>query len=374
MQLSLQTFTSLVQNMAAAVQAAAAQLLDLTVGSAMRAVLEANASVALWMQWMILQVLQTTRAATSAGPDLDSWMADMSLTRLPAVAAIGMVTFSRITPTATALIPAGALVRTADGSQTFGVTVDPTNPAWSAGSNGYVVAAGLASLTVAVAAQTSGSAGNVQAGSITLLASAIPGIDAVTNPAPMQNGLDAESDAALRVRFQNFVQSRSRATPLAVGYAVSSIQQGLSYVLQENVDPSGTARMGSFVITLDDGSGYPPASLLATATTAVEAVRPVGSTFTVQPPTVVVANVSMTLTVPGATNKPPVVAVVAQAIQTYINTLPIGATLPLTKLAQIAYGASPSVTNVAQLQINSVTSDLVPSLSGVVKAGMVAVS
>ncbi len=374
MQLSLQTFTSLVQNMAAAVQAAATQLLDLTVGSAMRAVLEANASVALWMQWMILQVLQTTRAATSNGPDLDSWMADMSLTRLPAVAAIGTVTFSRITPTATALIPAGALVRTADGSQTFGVTIDPTNPTWSAGSNGYVVAAGLASLTVAVAAQTSGSAGNVQAGSITLLASAIPGVDAVTNPAPMQNGLDAESDAALRVRFQNFVQSRSRATPLALGYAVSSIQQGLSYVLQENVDPSGAARMGSFVITLDDGSGYPPASLLATATTAVEAVRPVGSTFTVLPPTVVVANVSMTLTVPGATSKPPVVAVVAQAIETYINTLPIGATLPLTKLAQIAYGASASVTNVAQLQINSVTSDLVPPLSGVVKAGMVAVS
>ena len=285
-----------------------------------------------------------------------------------------MVTFSRYTPTATTLIPAGALVRTADGSQTFAVIADPTNPAWSAGSNGCVVAAGVASPTVAVAAQTPGSAGNVQAGSITLLASAIPGIDTVANPAPMQGGLDAESDVALRARFQNFVQSRSRATPLAVGYAVSSIQQGLNYALQENVDPSGATRMGSFVITLDDGSGHPSASLLATATTAVEAVRPVGSTFTVQPPAVVVANVSMVLTVPAPTNKPPVVAMVAQAIQTYINTLPIGATLPLTKLAQIAYAASSSVTNVAQLQINDVTSDLVPPLSGVVKAGVVAVS
>ena len=84
MQLSLQTFTTLVQNMAAAVQSAATQLLDLTVGSVMRAVLEANASVALWMQWLILQVLQMTRAATSIGSDLDSWMADMSLARLPA--------------------------------------------------------------------------------------------------------------------------------------------------------------------------------------------------------------------------------------------------------------------------------------------------
>src|SRR5277367_1212082 len=97
MQLSLQNFTTLVQNMAASVQSSAAQLLDLTVGSTLRAILEANASVALWMQWLILQVLQTTRASTSAGTDLDSWMADFSLTRLPAVAATGVVTFTRFT-------------------------------------------------------------------------------------------------------------------------------------------------------------------------------------------------------------------------------------------------------------------------------------
>jgi uncharacterized phage protein gp47/JayE len=374
MQLSLQTFTSLVQNMAAAVQSATTRLLDLTVGSAMRAVLEANASVALWMQWLILQVLQTTRAATSNGPDLDSWMADMSLTRLPAVAATGSATFARFTSTAPALVPAGALVRTTDGSQTFAVSIDASNPAWSAAANGYVVAAGIGSLSVPVVAQTPGVAGNVQAAAITLLVSTIPGIDTVTNTAPLQNGLNAESDDALRARFQNFVQSRSRATPLAVAYAVGSIQQGLNYALQENVDPSGAARLGNFVVTLDDGSGNPPASLLETATAAIEAVRPVGSVFTVQPPTVVTADVSLTLSVPPGTGKPAVVAAVAQALQGYINSLPIGASLPLTKLAQLAYGASPSVTNVAQLLINGTTADLVPSVSGVVRAGNVAVS
>ena len=119
MQLQLQTFTALVQNMAASVQSAASQLLDLTVGSTLRAVLEANASIALWMQWLILQVLQTTRAATSSGADLDSWMADLSLIRLPAATASGHVTFSRFTATASAFVPVGALVRTADGAQTF---------------------------------------------------------------------------------------------------------------------------------------------------------------------------------------------------------------------------------------------------------------
>ena len=67
MQLQLQTFTSLVSSAAAAVQGAASQLVDLTVGSVLRAVLEANASLALWLQWLILQVLRTTRAATSQG-------------------------------------------------------------------------------------------------------------------------------------------------------------------------------------------------------------------------------------------------------------------------------------------------------------------
>ena len=57
MQLPLQNFSTLVANAAAAVQGAAAQLLDLSVGSALRAVLEASASVSLWLQWLIVLVL-----------------------------------------------------------------------------------------------------------------------------------------------------------------------------------------------------------------------------------------------------------------------------------------------------------------------------
>ena len=88
MALQLQNFSTLVSNAAAAVQGAAVQLVDLTVGSTLRAILEANASMALWLQWLIVQVLQTTRAATSLGSDLDSWMADFAFARLPANAAV----------------------------------------------------------------------------------------------------------------------------------------------------------------------------------------------------------------------------------------------------------------------------------------------
>jgi uncharacterized phage protein gp47/JayE len=374
MQLSLQNFSSLVQTMAASVQASSRQLLDLTVGSVLRAVLEANASVGLWMQWLILQVLQTTRAATSTGADLDSWMADFSLARLAAVPATGIVTVSRFTPSIAALVPVGALVRTADGTQTFVVTADTANPAFSVPQNGYVLASGVPALDVPVQAQLAGSAGNVQAASVTQLATAMPGVDAVSNAAPFQNGLDAELDAAFRDRFANYLDSRSRATLLAVGYAITSIQQGLQYTIQENQDATGAWRPGSFVVTVDDGSGAPSTALVATVAAAIEAVRPVGSVYTVRPPTKVPAAISLSITVAATAQKPSVAAAVGNAITAFVNALPIGAPLPLTRIAQIAYAADPAVANVSQLLINGAASDLVPPPSGVIKAGLVAVN
>lgn len=374
MQLSLQNFSSLVQTMAASVQSASSQLLDLTVGSVLRAMLEANASIALWMQWLILQVLQTTRAATSAGADLDSWMADFALARLPAAPASGVVTFSRFTPLAPTLVSVGALVRTADGTQTFAVMASPANPAYSAAQNGYVMTSGVAALDVPVQAQSPGVAGNVQAGSLSQLATAMPGVDAVFNAAAFQNGLDAESDGAFRARFANYLDSRSRATPLAVGYAISTIQQGLQFTIQENQDAAGGWRPGSFVVTVDDGSGAPSPALLATVASAIQAIRPVGSVFALRPPTVVLASVSLSITTASTNQKAAASAAVGKALAAFINALPIGAPLPITRLAQIAYAAHPAVTNVGQLSINGNPADVVPPSSGVVKAGLMVVN
>ena len=370
MTLSLQNFTTLMQNMAAAAQGAARQMLDLTVGSVMRAILEANAGVALWLQWLIVQVLQMTRAATSTGPDLDSWMADMTLTRLPAVAASGLVTFSRYTPATSALVPFGCLVRTGDGSIVFSVIADTSNSAWNAAQNGYLLPAGIGSVTVPVSAQIAGSAGNVQAGTVTLIGTAIPGVDTVTNANAFETGEDAETDQAFRARFQNFLSTRSQATSAAVGYAISNIQQGLAFLIQENVDASGNPHPGNFVVTLDDGSGNPPATLLSTAYQAVDPVRPLGSTFSVMPPVLVTANVSLAI----SSNQSQDTTSVEQALQSYIDSLSIGASLTVTRLAQVAYNASSTISNVTDIMINGASSDLVPPANGVINAGTVVVS
>lgn len=372
MQLQLQDFTMLVRNMAASVQGSARALIDLTTGSVLRAILEANASVALWLQWLIVQVLAQTRAATSTGTDLDTWVADFSLLRLPAQPALTTAIFSRITPGFPASIPVGTQVKTADTTQTFSVLPDTGNPAYDPATNTYNLAAASTSIALPVQAQIPGSAGNVQAGLIAMLATAIPGVDTVTNPLQAQGGIDAEADAALRARFANFIDSRSRATPAAIAFTIDSLRQGLSHVITENTSPSGAAVPGTFIVTIDDGSGSPPASLISTVASAVDAVRPIGTQFFVMPPIVLTPTISLTIAVSDS-NKPASQAAVAAAINGYIATLPIGASLPVSRVAAIAYGAAANITNVSNVTIND-AADLVPLPTGVIRPGIVAVN
>ncbi|MDE8344805.1 MAG: baseplate J/gp47 family protein, partial [Acidocella sp.] len=175
MKLTLQNFSTLMEGMAAAVQGTTQGLVDLTVGSVLRAILEANASVALWLQYLIVQALATTRLATSAGADADSFGADFGFVRLPAVAATGQVVFSRFSPTIAAVIPVGTDVAIPGNSQVFTVTGDVSNAAFDAVANGYALPAGVSAVTATVVAQIPGLAGNVQAGAISLLTSAVPG-------------------------------------------------------------------------------------------------------------------------------------------------------------------------------------------------------
>jgi uncharacterized phage protein gp47/JayE len=374
MKLELQNFSTLVEGMAAAVQGAATNLLDLTVGSVLRAILEANASAALWLQWLIVQVLATTRLATSSGADCDSFGADFGFTRLPAVAAAGAVTFSRFTPGIVALVPVGTTISVAGNGPGFLVVADASNPAFNAASNGYVLAAGISSVTAPVVAVIPGSAGNVQAGAVAVLNSAIAGVDMVTNPLALSGGMDAESDAAFRARFGNYLASLSRATLQAVGSAIAGVQQGLSYTISENVSQAGAVQMGHFVVTVDDGSGNPAPALLAMVQQAVEAMRPVGTSFAVQGPAVMAVNVAVTLLTTSQAAHADAVARVAAAIESYIAALPVGAPLSYTQLVRVVYEASPAVTNIATLLLNGGMADVAPPLFGAVRAGSVTVA
>jgi uncharacterized phage protein gp47/JayE len=294
MNLKLKAFSQLIEDMGAALQSSATTLVDVSVGSVVRAIFEANASVVLWLQWLILQVLQTTRAATSMGTDLDTWMSDFGLTRLPAITSSGIVTFSRFSSNIPATIPVGTIIKTADGSLTFLVAEDRTVSIWQSAPSGYTLPFGVNSVDLPVTCLTGGSIGNVLAGAITVIATPLPSVDLVTNANAFFDGGDAESDQSFRGRFQNYLASRSRATKTAVRSAIANVRQGLDVEIFENTAVDGTFRPGFFVVVVDDGSGFPSAILLSSIASAIDIVRPVGTMFSVIPPNVVTVDVSMT--------------------------------------------------------------------------------
>jgi uncharacterized phage protein gp47/JayE len=372
MNLQLKGFSQLIQDMGAALQSSASSLIDVSVGSVVRALFEANASVVLWLQWLVLQVLSSTRASTSNGPDLDSWMLDFGVTRLPAVPSTGIVRFSRFDSGISATIPAGTLAKTTDGSLSFSVSEDQTISTWQSNVSAYVLPSGVVSVDLPVVCMASGSVGNVLAGTITVIATSLPGVDQVNNAAPLSDGADAESDQAFRNRFHSYLASRSRATLAAVESAVANVQQGLNFLIEENTAPGGTYRAGSFLVIIDDGSGYPSSDLLSTIATAVDTVRPIGTVFAILPPQVLTVNVSLTAALTSSATTS-IVPSIQNYITLYLNSLPIGASASLTRVAQNAYLAGAGIRNITGIQLNGLSSDVAAPPRTVVKCGQVVV-
>ena len=369
--LQTKSFSTLVSDQVTAVQGGSTALVDFTIGSILRAVVESFAGVVLWLQGLILQVLAMTRAATSTGADLDSFIADYGLTRIGAVAAIGTATFSRFTNTMQAIVPLGTQIQTADGSEQYLVTLDTTNAAYSAAQSGYVLGAGIGSLSVPISAVDAGSAGNAAAGAINTLGQAIAGIDTVSNVSALTNGEDAETDAAVRVRFVRYLASLSKATKSAVAYAATSVQTGIVYNLVENQNYDGSTHYGYFYVVIDDGSGAPPSGLLSNIYAAIDAVRPFTVEFGVFAPAIVTANVVLHISAAAGYTGSAVANTVQASITAYLNSIPLGIALPWSRLIQVAYDASPGVADVTSLTLNGGTSDINITANQVIKAGTV---
>lgn len=364
-----QSFGAIVSNFAASVQGAASQLVDFTIGSVLRAIAEAVAGVCLWIQGLILQLLATTRLATSSGNDVDTFVADFGLTREAAVSAVGQVTFARFTPTNSATIPLGAIVQTADGTQPFAVVADTTQPYWNVAANAYIIPAGITSGLVTVQAQNAGIQGNVSASTITSLGTAIPGIDYVNNANPFTNGINAESDVALKARFALYIQGLRQGTKSAVAAAIAGLQQGIQYTLTENQTLGGVTQYGFFYVVISPFS----TTLQNQVYAAIDAIRPLTVTFAVYGASPLTANISVTVTAASGYTHAAIVPTVQAAIQAFIGTIQIGQTLYWSQIYSVIYGVA-GVQEATLLLINGSAADLVPTSSQAVTAGTITVN
>ena len=367
MNIPFRSFTDTVRDMSAAITSSAGNLIDMSVGSVLRAIIEANAGIVSWIQWLIFLALQTTRAATSLNTDLDSWMADFSFPRLGATVATGSVTFSRLSTTLPAYVPVGTTVKTIDGLISFTVVGDSFNPAWHGDARTYRLDAGVATLSVPVISANPGITGNVQAGTVTLIASPVPGIDSVINAALTAGGEDPEQDDAFRKRFQDYFAARSKGTLDAIGYAVSQTRQGLSFLIQENLDAAGKSRAGHVLVLIDDGSGVLSESLSNAIANSIELVRPVGTTISLQAPVIITVTVLLSLEYLPDTPVYNIQSRLLVALRDYINERPIGGILSLTRISQLVYQTEPQIVNISMVLLNDRSNDLPSSTNSVLK-------
>jgi len=311
---------------------------------------------------------------------------------LAGVAASGQIILSRYVVTSNAVVPVGATVKTTDGSQSFSILGDSTNAAWVAPNSTYpsgsfLIPAGTSSITVTCQNNTVGVAGNVISGAIGLVASVIPGVDTVTNPAAFTNGMNAESDAAYKARFGLFLPALAKGTPIALESAVLGVSQNLSCAVLNCVATiGGPAAYGYGVIAVDDGSGATPSATLAAVASASAgtSIVPLGATVSVVQAAVVYATVELTIACATAATKTAAQPAVQSAIANYIGALavatvpaagaPPNGVLAYNMLAKIAFDASPSVLNVSAVTLNGGTADIGGSPGSVVRVASVTVN
>lgn len=316
-----------------------------------------------FLQALCVIVTNLTRAQTSTGADLDSWMAQFGFARLPATNASGDVTLSANQPAANPVtISLGTLIQTANGGITYQVVADTDAPDWDPALNAYVLPATQSSLTVVAQALVAGSGSNVSASTLTSIASPLPGIDNATNPSPIDNGVNAESDASFRARFVLYLASLAEGTLSAILSAAENVQQGLQITPVENQNPGGDSVPGSFTLFVDDGSGDPPSQLLTNVFNAVDAVRAFGITPYVSAPNVTAATISIAIRLAAGYVLGSVGPDVKNAIAAYVNTLLGGATLFLSDVGEAALSVTGCMAwQVSTATINSVNGDLVPA-------------
>lgn len=213
---------------------------------------------------------------TSWGIYLDRLADELAgLSRRAATPAVVMLS---ITGTAGATVPAGSLFATASG----------TNFATD-----EAVKLDDGTGTVKATAQSTGSGGNVAAGTITVIPVSIYGVSKVTNAAAAHNGYEEETDGALLERLLFAV--RQPATSGNV-YHYIEWSTSVSGVGAVKVLPLWNGNGTVKIIVVDANKDTPGEELLRKVWDTITENAPIGATVTVTAPVLKTVNVALKVT------------------------------------------------------------------------------
>jgi uncharacterized phage protein gp47/JayE len=343
---------------------------------------------------------------TASGSALDNVVALLNVTREAAVAATGIVTFSRKSP-ADKTYPIKAGTKVADKSgRVFltleDVTIPPDTPLeeFARATNGVVTtvrpiaelvgvwkraavpdpAAKLTtgdkfgndrrtialqpaaqaadtddlrirykplSADVKIRAENPGPDGNVQANTITVMPTPPAGVDGVTNPVATSGGADPEPDARLRDRAKHELGRAGNATLDAIKYAVLAVAgvDGVE-VIDHTVDgsvPLGEVRV-RYAVAVNDSVK------IGDVRQAIDKTRAAG--ILAVPDTVAPIAISGAFVVipSGPALTPDAASSFVAKVAAAAGALPIGAPLGVRKLTALAYGIT-GIADVAEAQL-----------------------
>lgn len=229
-----------------------------------------------YLDWLARQIMIDTAEAEH----LARWASIWGMSRKPATAATGTVTFSGADGT---VIPAGTALQRADGIE---YTTDAeTTIAGSAAS-------------VAITATKPGEAGNAAGGTALTLVSPISGVDstATVDSAGLAGGADTETDDSLRSRLLARIQQPPHGGATA-DYETWALE--VSGVTRAWVYP---AELGLGTVTvrfmMDDtyADGIPQAADVQAVQDHIDALRPVTADVTVVAPVAVPLDFTIQLT------------------------------------------------------------------------------
>jgi hypothetical protein len=311
-------------------------------------------------------------------PAVDSFIKPFGFTRLPGTFATTVLNLGPPSPSPVPQVyPVGMiLTRDTDGAQ-FILIQDASQNAFSLGAGvngGYTMAANQAvGATIPVSAQClqEGTFGNCKAGAINelytgpgaVVPATTPGI--ITNPVDVTNGVDVESDPAVKARFQLQGGLPHYGVRAAILSAVAATQAGLVYQYGDYKNPDGSYHGAYFCVIVNNAnsSTAPSPGLIAAVKANVERVRAGGIEFGVFPPTLLPVTVTGQLTLLTGQDPNTVKAAAVAAIQAYVNGLGLNSdgtpiVLSWGKIVSILDTEVPGVSGVQSVLVNGGTVDL----------------
>jgi hypothetical protein len=246
--------------------------------------------------------------------------------------AVGTVTITRSVGALEAgTIDAGSIVATgqaADGSEVQYATSAPQ--VWSGSETG--------SKDAAVEAVEPGRAGNVGAGKVTRIISALfDPTFTVTNAERMAGGTEPQTDESYREEIRGFAATMRRGTLDAIEYGAKQV----SGVVNATAADLGPALVSLYVSDVD---GYSNAAMLAAVNVAMTSWRAAGITVSVYGGTPYTLTISITLTVKAGFDTAAIAYAAKLAIVARLDKLRIGENCTRDMIKQAAMNVSTGIT------------------------------